>query len=308
MNNRLSPEIEKQLNALCREISVGEGIDEELREELRGHMEDKFLAYLDGEEEVGERDALILVREHFGDPKVVRSMLCDVHEYEADISLMRKLAALLVLFFAAHLISHFGVLYSRRFLRGLSMIALAWPLLCIYVMVIHACALRLWKTQMNSGKRLWFQTMAPLRLVALVLGAGLFYYLLFPMQFGSKPEPGWETKSWLFAIWYWQHIDATFLLHMFVLSFLWLWWVDLPSRNMTFVRLLGVTLVLFCVASSSGISWNFILYNNKLFIADNATIRIFAYLGCCALPAICTHMLSRHMRNILKLKAQGAMS
>ena len=93
MTDRLKPDTREAMQALCRKISVAHNLDAEIQEELYGHMEDKLLAYLDGEEAVSEQDAFILVREHFGDPSTLKGLLQDVHAYEAHVSLARRLAA-----------------------------------------------------------------------------------------------------------------------------------------------------------------------------------------------------------------------
>ncbi len=93
MDEPLEPRVEEKLRGLCKQLSVAHSLDEELREELFGHMEDKLLAYLSGEESVSSEDAFILVREHFGDSAVVRAMLREVHAQEAGVSLARRLTA-----------------------------------------------------------------------------------------------------------------------------------------------------------------------------------------------------------------------
>ena len=52
MDDPLTPETQQRIRALCGEIAVAHDVDPELREELRGHVEDKILAYLAGEEAV----------------------------------------------------------------------------------------------------------------------------------------------------------------------------------------------------------------------------------------------------------------
>jgi hypothetical protein len=57
----------REIRALCKELAENRGLSEEVREELCGHMEDKLMGYLKGEERVSVEDALVLVRAHFGD-------------------------------------------------------------------------------------------------------------------------------------------------------------------------------------------------------------------------------------------------
>lgn len=57
----------QRIRALCRELSARHVLDDEAREELCGHMEEKLLGYLSGQVKVTEEDAIFLVRAHFGD-------------------------------------------------------------------------------------------------------------------------------------------------------------------------------------------------------------------------------------------------
>ena len=57
----------EQIRSLCKELAERRGLSAETRDELCGHMEDKLMGYLKGEERVTVEDALVLVRAHFGD-------------------------------------------------------------------------------------------------------------------------------------------------------------------------------------------------------------------------------------------------
>ncbi|MFP6580919.1 MAG: hypothetical protein VCD00_00015 [Candidatus Hydrogenedentota bacterium] len=95
-DERIGSEIEKQARELCSQISVAHDLDSEIQEELYTHVEDKLLGYLSGEVPVTEEDALILVREHFGDPLTIKSLLQDVHVEEVTISQARRRTAAVI--------------------------------------------------------------------------------------------------------------------------------------------------------------------------------------------------------------------
>jgi len=96
MADELGTETREEMRSLCKKISVAHNLDAEIQEELYAHMEDKLIAYLNGEEHLAEKDAFILVREHFGKPAVVKGLLQDAHKYEANVSLARRLAIALI--------------------------------------------------------------------------------------------------------------------------------------------------------------------------------------------------------------------
>ena len=75
----ISAETQESIQKFCLKISIAYDLDEEIQEELSSHIEDKLLMYLNGELKLSEQDALVLVREHFGKPEHIRSLLEEVH-------------------------------------------------------------------------------------------------------------------------------------------------------------------------------------------------------------------------------------
>jgi hypothetical protein len=66
MNRPLSQETQSQIRMLSDLIAQRDQLGDDVQEELRGHIEDKVIAYLDGKIALTEDDALLLAREHFG--------------------------------------------------------------------------------------------------------------------------------------------------------------------------------------------------------------------------------------------------
>ena len=59
MSDKLSGETQKKIIELCIKISVAHNLDDEIREELFTHMEDKLLGYINGNVAITEEDAFI---------------------------------------------------------------------------------------------------------------------------------------------------------------------------------------------------------------------------------------------------------
>lgn len=94
---QISLQIQEQMEMICRRATAGGDDARHIRAELYGHLEDKLLAYLRGDERLTEADAMILVREHFGKPESLRAMLSDLHHAEQTTNqppLARKLLVL----------------------------------------------------------------------------------------------------------------------------------------------------------------------------------------------------------------------
>ena len=94
MPDNLTPETAERLHALCERITVACELENDVREELYGHLEDKLLAYLSGAEKLTEDDALILVLEHFGNAENLKRLLQKVHAPERCIAYAGRFAGL----------------------------------------------------------------------------------------------------------------------------------------------------------------------------------------------------------------------
>ena len=101
MNTPLNDDTQQKARELARQITVAHDLDPEIQEELYGHIEDKLLAYKSGEERISDEDAFILVREHFGDAKVIRGLLQEVHAGAVQATLVRRVLALVLVLLAA---------------------------------------------------------------------------------------------------------------------------------------------------------------------------------------------------------------
>jgi hypothetical protein len=236
----LSPEVKQRIQAMCKQISVAHDLDPEIQKELFGHMEDKLLAYLSGDETVTEADALILVREHFGNPTTLKSMLQEVHSCEYQISLFRRIAGGI---FAWLLLAFFYKICQSAILLTLSLWiaasghnATADFLLpqCLFLMVRSATLLafwlivRHWQHGLDHGHPAWFFTTQPRFLIYLCLGM-LIIFQLFPyVAFGNLFKPIAPPAYALYVVWIGVGCGVIITVLNF---FLFLWWCDQPPRT-----------------------------------------------------------------------------
>jgi len=267
MDRPIDPAIEKRLRSLCSQVSVANKLDEELREELFGHMEDKLLAYLDGDQPVTADDAFILVREHFGDPTVVKGMLREVHAQEAGVGFARRVTAALALAIAVDIGMY--LLFAAVFMGWisqtagvptatapnashysslnvlppwtLSFAAVSWNDMglgdALNTLLSHLAllawpfifwrVLRHWRRKAASGRPVWFQQWALWRMLLFVL---LLWVLrdLLPGITSRAQMPGlWGGGASMLV-----PVRVSLLLHCVV----WFWWTDQAPRR--WVRLL----------------------------------------------------------------------
>jgi len=76
----------KKIRALCQELAVRQGLNDEARDELCNHLEEKLTGYLNGEVKISEEDALCLVRAHFGDADQIARAISQERPSEAFLT------------------------------------------------------------------------------------------------------------------------------------------------------------------------------------------------------------------------------
>jgi hypothetical protein len=87
MHDRPSDAALAKIRALCTDLAKRHHIDDDARDELCAHLEDKLSGYLSGRVPVSEEDALCLVRAHFGDAdRVAKALAGGAAEREAFLS------------------------------------------------------------------------------------------------------------------------------------------------------------------------------------------------------------------------------
>lgn len=181
MADTLNQDAQDKTDEMCQKISVVHSLDADIQEELPGHMEDKALGYLNGQEPITEDDALLLVREHFSYPAMIKSMLQDVHVLETQVSLARRLMAIVALSMAISIVVGIFMLIAGSVtallqFRGSGVIttrvpySIAMITMMIMVLFINWKVLVHWKTQIRSGKRPWFRRWRARNIVGLVAG------------------------------------------------------------------------------------------------------------------------------------------
>lgn len=81
------------LSYICNELAARQGLSEEAREEIRGHLEDKLRGYLSRQIDVTADDALLLVRAHFGDARGVARQIRQGHSGVGPVWRRRRMLA-----------------------------------------------------------------------------------------------------------------------------------------------------------------------------------------------------------------------
>jgi hypothetical protein len=232
-NQPLDSAIEEKARALCAQITVAHNLDSEIQEELYGHVEDKILGYLSGEVPVTGDDALILVREHFGDARVIKSLLQDVHVTEVAVSQWRRYTAATIVMLACSLVGAAALdatllaitLFDMSLMLAVWMIGpiMVMTMLVPWVIFVH------WRRILRVGRRPWYYRWSFKTLGVIVLSLALSKMLLpFVMVYG--PSNGlphvFFGSNFLRAT---SFVGAPTLLFLQCLS--WIWWCDGPPRT-----------------------------------------------------------------------------
>jgi len=240
MRDSVSPDIQAKLSALCKQVSVAHDLDPEIQKELYGHMEDKLLAYLNREEPLTDEDALILVREHFGDPAVIKDLFRRVHSWESHVTVARRVAAVFIVQFAlvaAVHVFHLAVYGFAMVWLGsgkesellLFSLRAIWPWMTLYGLVIVTAwyFLRGWQQAIERRESPWFLRWTPACLL------GLLVLLYFVDHLALIVKPSAERQLSLFP----EPLQMTWALLaiQYVMTAagcgLVLWWCDRPPRR-----------------------------------------------------------------------------
>ena len=248
----IDPAIREQMRALCTKMGIAHGLDDDIQQELYGHMEDKLLGYLSGDERVTEQDALILMREHFGKPGLVKRLLSDVHTKKVYSSLSKRLALLVVV---SALIGTFAKLLSPiLFASGLLFFpASAYPseLPLLYSLMISTARAILVTgifvhvaRTLRNGSPIWLARFSTRKLVAIAAAifliggmapyVGVHTYLKFQQY-------GFEFSALVTVFWFLSGCTT------FVFAMVWIWFCDQPPRRLRQVAIAGTVFVLFHV-------------------------------------------------------------
>jgi hypothetical protein len=206
-------------------------------------MEDKLHAYLTGEEPLTEQDAFILVREHFGDPAVLKGLLQDVHAQAVHVTLVRRIAAAATattgLLAAANLlrlpIGLLAVIWAAktgsiiRFIEGAQLCSV---FLSTGAVILLCVMLYRWQRKLNRNERPWFLRWRPVSIAAVI---ALFLVLnrLIP---NVMPEhdvfTGESAQAFKYAV---ALVTVSLILSRLIVpivtALVWLWWCDRPPRT-----------------------------------------------------------------------------
>ena len=198
MPHELSESTRQRIAEYCRKISVAHNLDPEIQRELAGHMEDKILGYLSGEEKLTESDAFVIARERFGDPALLKQMLGGVHAGAAAVSLARRLLAIVLLSkvigFASMVILFPLKLFSPITIPG------GLPLFFLFGWLnlwVTFQILKRWRRMLTSGFSTWFLRWPVSVMVMLVLFfvALIPFSIVFSPVFNGRGHPAWITIS-----------------------------------------------------------------------------------------------------------------
>lgn len=238
MDKQLSPETEKALRTLAREIARSRHLGDDTLEELFGHLEDKTIGYLSGEEGLSEADAVVLTRAHFGESVVVEEIAPQTYGNPRRVTLLHRVLMVAVVTFV------FGSILQR------TAISLTWTILefeppqfLVYAIVIvvfsgattwflaiaAGLTLRRWERLVRAGTVFHFD---PSNSKHLGVAVGVVVFLMLSFMISALPSPrlsgSTQAVSWaLSGGLSWLYIGSAVAWPM-----LWIWWFDRRTGRM----------------------------------------------------------------------------
>ncbi len=234
-NQPLDPSIEEKARALCAQITVAHDLDSEIQEELYGHVEDKILGYLRGEISVSGDDALILVREHFGDAATSKSLVQDVHVTEVAVSQWRRYAAAAIAMLGCTLVGEVALnavfVFTHLFQANLMWaVWIVFAVLVVATLAPWAIFVR-WQRTLRAGRRPWYYRWHFTTLGVTILGLA-FVKVLIPSIGISVDANSNSLPASFFGTDFlkWMMFSGRLVL-IFLQCLSWLWWCDASPRT-----------------------------------------------------------------------------
>jgi hypothetical protein len=248
---------QQHIRELCNKISIAHELDEDIQRELRGHMEDKLLVYLSGEEHITEEDAFVLVREHFGYAETIKSLFHDVYPRATRESVGRRIAAAtlatLFIYFATRCV--FQILQVGTFYLGgfwnldndsnYTKYWIVWTSLNGIVQILGAillCTLFFrWERKSRTGSAQWFTLRSPRTLCAMIAAAVLVERVVPRISEAVVPSGKLLlSNEALIAVMRVEGILGNLLPSLAVVV-AWLWWCDRFRGDMGRLALAAVS-------------------------------------------------------------------
>jgi hypothetical protein len=238
MDKQLSSETVTALRALTREIGDARGLDGDAREELYGHLEDKTLGYMSGEEGLSEADAVLLTRAHFGESVPMDEAVPQANGNPRRVTLLHR-----VLMVA-------GVTFVLGSLLQRTAMSLTWTILefdppqfLVYAIVLVVISgattwllailagltLRRWERYVRAGTVLRFDPSNSKHLGAAI---GVVVFLVFSFMISALPPPRLSGSSAAVSQAFSGSVAWLYVGSAVAWPLLWIWWFDRRSGRM----------------------------------------------------------------------------
>lgn len=238
MDKQLSSETIAALRDLAREVGDTRGLDEDAREELFGHLEDKTIGYLTGEEGISQADTFLLTRAHFGESVGVEEAAPQAYGSPRRITLLHRVLMVAGVTFV------FGSLLQR------TAMSLTWTILefdpprfLVYAIVLVVTSgattwllailagltLRRWERYVRAGTVFRFD---PSNSKHLGIAIGVVVFLVFSFMISALPPPRLSGSSAAVSQALSGSVAWLYFGSVVAWPLLWIWWFDRRSGRM----------------------------------------------------------------------------
>ena len=248
MRYKIAPEIISEIEAFLKQISVAHNLDNEIREELRSHIEDKLCGYMRGEIKITEEEAWLLVREHFGDPAVLKSMYHETEAKEMYKSFFRRIGAAFVagiwILTITRMVIHGILTQALKGVAGRTVDAgiifaygFLWMIPDLFVILLFFFFVMRWRKIIENSGTAWFMTIKSVNFVLLILMSTILSTVTILLLFNSQPHfffhsliPLDNTTTELLSF-FPGFAGFNYIMLQFFYCFGWLLLCDIPPRR-----------------------------------------------------------------------------
>ncbi len=238
MDKQLNSDTIAALRDLARELGELRGLDEDASEELYGHLEDKTIGYMSGEEGLSEADAVLLTRAHFGERVPVEENVPHANGNPRRVTLLHRVLMVAGVTFI------FGSLLQRLAMNLIWMILSFDPpqsivygsIIMVYSGATTWClalaaglTLRHWERYGQVGSIFRFEPSKKTHLAVVTVGS-ILLMLSFAALFLPFPRISTSTQAVSSALA--GGIAWLYIVSRVAWPILWIWWFDRRSGRM----------------------------------------------------------------------------
>ncbi len=238
MDKQLNSDTIAALRDVAREVGNARGLDDDAQEELFGHLEDKTIGYLAGDETISQADAVLLTRVHFGESIPAEEAVLQPNGNPQRLTLLHR-----ILMVAGVTLVFGNILQRTATSLTWTILEFDQPQFVVYAIVLivfsgattwllailAGLTLRRWERYVRAGTVFRFD---PSNSKHLGAATGIVVFLVLSFMISALPPPRLSGSSQAVSLALSGSLTWLYFGSAVAWPLLWIWWFDRRSGQM----------------------------------------------------------------------------